>query len=76
MLLIAKGIITSVKYQDYIKQMEIVFQDKVSTSHSPLKQAVPRGPLMSFADIIAEPLSKERIRRAEVDMCGEEGSLW
>lgn len=39
--------------------MTIVFQNKMSTSHFPMKQAVPEGLLMSFADTNAEPLYKE-----------------
>lgn len=52
--------------------MEIVFQNRVSTSHFPLKQAVPRGLLISFTKTIAEFLCSERRRRAEIDGLGGE----
>lgn len=54
--------------------MEIVFQNKVSTSHFPWKQAVPWGLLISFTNTIAEVLYTEWIRRAEIDGLGEEAA--
>lgn len=48
--------------------MAIVFQNKMSTSHFPLKQVVSRGLLISFTDTIAESLYKGWIREAEMDV--------
>lgn len=54
--------------------MAIVFQNKMSTSHFPTKQAVPWGLLMSFADTNAESLCKGWIRRAEINVFGEKAA--
>lgn len=39
--------------------MEIVFQNEVSTSHFPLKQAVPGDLLIPFTNATAESVYKE-----------------
>lgn len=36
MLLIAKSVITLVKYHDYFKQLKIGFQNWVNTNHFPI----------------------------------------